>query len=119
MKATIELGGSPRTFHFGIGFLSNALETLGITYEELGVKLSENPFKLIPVLMYEAYAFNKWVEDKENDVSQDDVKRWLVEFTDINDKPILEFLDAFLASRSKHVTQPEEKTPAKGRKGKK
>ena len=77
MKTTLELGGQPRTFHFGAGFLGNCLETLGVGFQELFDLMAKNPYKVVPIMMYESYKFNLWLEDKEPDCSQKDFIRWI------------------------------------------
>ena len=62
MTLTLEMGGSPRTFHFGNGFIGNSLETLGVSVTDLFVKMGANPFRVVPILMFESYKFNRWME---------------------------------------------------------
>ena len=106
MKLTLEMGGQPRTFHFGTGFLGNCLETLGVSFQELFEKMQSNPYKIVPVMMFESYKFNLWMEDKEPDCTQKDFIRWISEEPDTDEGPMNVWVTAYMNSRTKHVQKP-------------
>lgn len=114
MQITLEMGGKPRTFHFGNGFIGNSLERLGVSITELFDKMAENPYKLTPILMYESYKFNLWMQGKEDDVTLEDLIKWTSEVPDTEDGPMNRWMIAFTESRTKHLPK-EEKTSSKGK----
>lgn len=116
MTLTLEMGGSPRTFHFGNGFIGNSLETLGVGLADLFNKMGENPYKIVPMLMYESYKFNLWMQKKPmDDVTVEDFIRWCSEVPDVEDGPMSMWVTAFTDSRTKHLPK-ESKNAQKGKK---
>lgn len=116
MTVTLELGGKPRTFHFGTGFLGNCLEVLGdIGFEELFEKMGKNPFKYVPIMMYESYKFNLWLDDKEPDCTQKDFVKWISLEPDGNDGPMNKWIEAFTESRTKHLPKDAPELKGKGK----
>lgn len=108
-KLTIELGGDPRTFHFGAGFIGNCLEVLGVKYSELFKEMAKNPYKVLPIMMYESYKFNLWLDDKEPDCTHKDFVKWISELPDNASGPMTVFMNAFTESRVKHLEKGKEK----------
>ena len=118
MQLSIEMGGKPRTFHFGNGFIGNSLERLGVSVTELFETMGANPYKIVPILMHESYKFNLWMEGKpEDDVTVDDFVRWTSQVPDIEDGPMNKWIIAFTESRTKHL--PKEDPKSSNSKGKK
>lgn len=111
MKVTIEVGGQPRTFHFGNGFMGNCLETFGVTLQEVFEMMAKNPFNVVPKMMWESYKFNLWLEDKEPDIEKTDFLRALAAEPDLENSSINKWIVAFTESRTKHLPKdaPEKK----------
>ena len=110
-KVKITIGKTEFEFHFGLGFFGDLKDNQGIGIEEIQVRLSENPFKLVPVLMLEAAKYS--AKRREAKVS-------FTEFTfvdaidndgGISSPAFIEFLNAFTDSMSKNV--PKEKVTKK------
>jgi hypothetical protein len=109
-KITLNLGGKDREFHFGIGFIGLFLEKSGIQMAEIDTKIKENPFKLIPEMMYYSTLFADKRNNKEVDYDAYDMAEWIDEADGINGKEVIEFTTAFFQSLVKDVpTQPEVK----------
>ena len=116
MTLTLEMGGQPRTFHFGNGFIGNSLETLGVGLADLFNKMGENPYKIVPMLMYESYKFNFWMQEKPmDDVTVDHFIRWCSLAPDDEGGPMNKWILAFTDSRTKHLPKEDVK-PTKGKK---
>lgn len=113
MKTTLELGGQPRTFHFGSGFIGNCLDTIGVDFQGLFDMMRNNPYKVIPIMMFESYKFNLWLEDKEPDCTQKDFIRWISEEPDTDDSAQNKWVNEFMESRTKHLPKDEPVKPGK------
>jgi len=111
------MGGAPQEFHFGIGFLANAVEALGVNAVELQRTINKNPYKAIPILIWES---NKWAHEVKGEACKTtlaQVMDWIDQAggaaaIDDEEGPVFEFIRALGKSRSKHV--PEEE-PAEGK----
>lgn len=53
-KIKLTIDGQELEFYCGLGFLGDLLENQDIIVDEIGLKLSENPFKYVPLFMYES-----------------------------------------------------------------
>lgn len=53
----ISVGDQSIEFRFGLAFVGEYIEKMGMTADEIDEKLEENPFKYVPALMYESYSF--------------------------------------------------------------
>ena len=102
-KITLTINNKKLDFYFGLGFLGNALEDIGIGIDELGVKLTSNPFLYAPKLMYYSLEYGYIRKGKDFNMS-------LESFIDELDKDksfingnIGKFLDAFTKSLTKDV----------------
>jgi len=86
---------------FGLGFLGELLENLDLSVFDIGEKLDKNPFKWIPVLMYESAKYT----NEDLDLTKDE----LINLLDSEDggKAMSEFLGAFVNSLSKDVPKQE------------
>jgi len=110
-KVKITIGKTEFEFHFGLGFFGELKDNQGIGIEEIQVRLSENPFKLVPILMLEAAkysAYRKGAEFKHTEFTFVDA---IDDDGGLNSPAFLEFLNAFTDSMSKDV--PKEKVTKK------
>ena len=94
-------------FHFGIGFLGELLSTLDLGIEELMQEVTKNPFKTIPLIMFESakYGFMRKGEEFTHTVYD------FVDYIDadggIQAKSVEKFLQAFTSSMTKDVPKEE------------
>lgn len=107
-KITLNLGGKERDFHFGIGFIGLFLEKSGIQMDEIDQRLKENPFKLIPEMMYYSTYFADKRLGKEIDYDAYDMAEWIDEAGGINGKEVIEFTTSFFQSLVKDVPEQKE-----------
>ena len=106
----LKINGKEQNLPFGLLFLGECLENLGLDVNQIGVNVSRNPFKWIPTLMYESHKVDSLLNNKEVDFTY----RELIDFLD-NDKEgeikISKYLEAFVKSLNKNV--PKEDIRAK------
>ena len=102
MSKAIEIVVNERTLKcsFGLGFLGECLENLDLSVFEIGEKLDKNPFKWIPVLMFESIKYSGDVDFTIKD---------LIEWLDNEDGKVTmnKFLLAFVDSLKKDVPKQE------------
>lgn len=105
MNITLKISGRDLEFTFGLGFLGELLEETNLSIDEIVEKLNNNPFKMIPTLMFHsakfamerkgiAIDFNAFdmadMIDADGGVQCDNVKMFLKTFTDSMTKDIPE-----------------------------
>jgi hypothetical protein len=106
-QITLNIGGQDRTFYFGLGFLGNLLEKENLTLQELGIKITENPYKWSPLIMHYSLAWGCEREGKTIDVTPLDVSDWLDE-VGLKSDVVTAFDTALIASLTKDVPAQEE-----------
>jgi hypothetical protein len=109
-QITITIGGQNRVFHFGLGFLGNLLETENIAMTDIDIKLAENPFKWIPLIMFHSCAFGFKRRNEFPDFDAFDVAEWIDE-AGMDSDVVISFFTAFKESLTKDV--PEDKSTKK------
>lgn len=100
----LNLGKKDRLFTFGIIFLGEVLERLDTDYNTLLEKVSKNPFKYAPILMYESLRNSYRIEKKDVDFVEDDIVVWLESEELMGIDVMLSFINAFMGTQ-------ENKTP--------
>lgn len=104
----IKLGGKNLGFSFGLGFLGEALEELNLGLDSLMFKISNNPFKYIPELMYLSSKYYYELNGEEFNLTKKDVYSLLEKESEgINSEPSLKFVKALADSITKHVPKTE------------
>jgi len=97
---------------FGLGFLGECLENLNLSVYEIGEKLDKNPFKWIPVLMYESIKYPNGIE-----FTQKELIGFLEDDGAKGTATMAIFLDSFIKSLTKDVPKEEnvvaDKKPSK------
>jgi hypothetical protein len=114
----INLGGKNRTFTFGILFLANALERSEFEdYNDMLLKLSKNPFKYAPIMMYESLV-NTYKKNKQDiDFTETEIQDWLDEDYADGMNAMLLFINVFMGN-TENKTPIEDNKNAKGSKKK-
>jgi hypothetical protein len=112
-KLTLTINNEKLDFRFGLGFLGKALEELKIGIDEIGEKLSSNPFMYAPKLMYFSMEY-AMLRDGKADVKDYDA------FVDSLDADgsfangnVEKFLNAFTTSLTKDVPKQKESNTKK------
>jgi len=97
-------------FTFGLGFLGEVLEFLDMSMSELGEKVTKNPYKYIPILVYHSAKYALDLEGKEADFTQKDVIEWIEKDGGINfgNKFYMRFQEKFIESLTKDIPKNEE-----------
>lgn len=116
MKQYLELhlGGQKRVFTFGILFLANALERVEFEdYNDMLLKLSKNPFRYAPIMMFESLVNTYNKNKQEIDFKESDIQDWLDEDYAKGMNDMLLFINVFMGNT-------DNKTPIEdGKKGSK
>ena len=95
----LKLNGKEREFSFGIIFLGEVLERLDLDYNSMLVKVSKNPFKYAPILMYESLK-NTYKKSKlDVDFTEDDIVNWLEKEELMGVDIMLAFINAFMGTQ--------------------
>jgi hypothetical protein len=112
---TYKIKGKPIGFKFGLGFLSRLLEGSGIHASKIGDAIEENPFKVLPVMMYEAHKYNEERAKREFNLTVDDIIDWIDEDGGFNGGLLPSFVEAWKNSMGKDVpdARPEDIETAK------
>lgn len=100
----LKLGGEQRDFSFGIIFLGEVLERLDIDYNTMLNRISKNPFKYSPILMFESLKNTYKKTDKDIDFTENELVEWLEKEDNLGVDEMLKFINAFMGSQ-------ENKTP--------
>lgn len=113
-RITIEVDGTPRPFHFGVGFVGAILDTMNIGFDEFQIKVAQNPFSMVPLMMHESHKLACLLDETEPTLTRFDVIRFIDANGGIAGEPVAKFLQGFRASQTRDV--PAKKTRPKARK---
>ena len=113
----LEIGGEKRGFRLGLGFLGGLLEDMDIGMTELSNKLSKNPFKTIPLMMYHSAICDLERKGEPVDFTKFDIIDWIEELEGgFENKVVVDFLNAFTKSMTKDIPKEEKSDKKKVRK---
>lgn len=99
----LNIGGQERTFYFGLGFLGNLIEKSGVGMNEIDTKISENPFKWIPEIMYHSLVFGFIRKNETLTFDAFDIAEWIDEDGGFECESVKAFFEAFKQSLVKDV----------------
>ena len=109
-KINLFIGGQYRDFYFGLGFLGNLIEKSGVGMHEIDAKISENPFKWMPEIMFHSVAFGFIRKNETIPFTAFDVTDWIDADGGFDSKVVIDFFAAFRQSLVKDVPiQPDTK----------
>lgn len=92
----LKIGGKEYLFTLGLGFLGEVRELTGVEIDEIHLKVTDNPLKWLPLLMYCSYKYTMYLDGIDEDFSRRDMINSLDKEKDgINCKQSLSFLTAF------------------------
>ena len=112
MKIDLKIKDRNISFWFGLGFLGELLDNQKLSVEDIFEKLQSNPFKIVPIMMYESAKYGFTREGKEIDFNLFELTDWISEEGIGSNNKITEgFLFAFNDSMTKNV--PESKDESK------
>ena len=107
-KFELTVNGKPISFHIGLGFLGEYQYKNDITIDEVISRVSTNPWKFIPDMMYESAKYRAKRDNKELDFNVNDLLDDIDDDGGFNCKGFRKFLELFIASLSDNVPQEEE-----------
>ncbi len=107
-KVKIIIGKKPFDFHFGLGFFGELKDNQGIGIEDIEIRLKENPFKLVPVLMLEAAKYSAKRRGTEVNFTEYTFVDAIDDDGGVSSESFLDFLTAFTDSMTKDVPQEKE-----------
>jgi hypothetical protein len=94
----LKLNKKQRTFTFGLIYLGEVLERLDIDYNSLLNKVSKNPFKYAPILMFESLRNTYRINKESVDFTEDDLVNWLEKEDLLGVDLMLKFVHAFMGT---------------------
>ena len=104
----IEIGGKKRGCKLGLGFLGEVIETEKVEVTELMDKLTKNPWRTIPLIMFHSMAYNLKRKGEEVTFNLGDVADWIEEEKDgFSSEVVSSFLTAFTESVTKDIPKEE------------
>jgi len=104
-KIALKINQRELDFTFGLGFLGEALEVLDTDIEGVLLKVNKNPFKTVPILMFQSAKYSLELDGKEVDFTLADMVEWIEKdgaLTDKN-KSVISFLSSFTNSLLKDI----------------
>ena len=105
----LKIDGKDYVFTFGLGYLGELLEFTGFPLDELYSKILKNPYKWLPIAMFESAKFSKELEGEEIDFTANSILEGLSkENGAINCDQSFKFMRAFNESMIKNVPVDEE-----------
>ena len=113
-KIIIEVDGTPRPFHFGVGFIGRILDALDTDIVGFKTEMGKNPFRIIPLMMFESHVLACWLDDTEPTLTRADIIRFMDKDGGIPGPNVQKFLTAFGESQNRDV--PEKKARPKAKK---
>ncbi len=106
-KITLDVLGKT-DFSFGLGFLGDLLDETNLTIDGIIDKLNKNPFKMIPVLMYQSAKYAAMRKGDDLLFKQYELMDWIDENGGVQNDGIVKFMDAFTKSLTKDVPKEKE-----------
>lgn len=106
---TLKIADRELEFSFGLGFLGELFDETGLDIHEVAKKVTTNPFKMVPLLMYYSSAYALRRAGKEVDYTVYDFIDWLDESGGIGNPNTNVFLKAFTQSMIKNVPKDNSK----------
>ncbi len=107
-QVTLKIKGKNYIFPYGLYFLGECLENLGLSPVEIGDKLDQNSFKWIPRLMHESHKIQCDIEGKEVDFTIFELVETLDNKT--GKANLAKFYSAFIKSLMENVPREESTT---------
>lgn len=114
MNFTLNLDGKEYRCTLGLAFLGEALEETGLTVEQLGRKIVENPFRYIPTVIYLSVKTRTWL-DQSQGLNVPDFDHTLLEFVNaieaeggLQSPNVVKFLERFKDSLEKNIPRAPE-----------
>ncbi len=114
------LGGKEFKFWLGLGFLSSFLKESKTTLETFNTALGENPFELVPLMVYCSIKYGYDRVGADLDFTKFEVVEWIDDEGGVASEFVEKFLKHFTAAmadpnESKEVSKGKEKPALNGK----
>lgn len=106
-RIIIEMEGTPRPFHFGIGFIGGVLNALDIPFEKFKEAIDRNPFTSIPLMMHESHKLACLIDKTECKLTLGDFYQFIDATGGIGGDPVQTFLAGWRESQSKDAPKQD------------
>lgn len=93
--------------HFGLGFLGEVIDVLDVDYGEFLAKYEKNPFKYVPLVMYQSIKYSTEMEGEKLGFEHKDLINWIDENGGLTNQEMIDFSQAFIKSLTKNVPKEE------------
>jgi hypothetical protein len=104
-----KIGGKPRGFKLGLGFLGDVLNHYDTDLQGFGRMAVRNPFSLTPAILYYAHKHECIRKGKPIDFELHDVEDWIEEMPKTLSNPDIEkLMILMMESIKKHLPQLDE-----------
>lgn len=110
-RITIEVGGTPRPFHFGVGFIGRMLDALDTDLKGFQTAVAKNPFKVVPMMMLESHKLAAYLDDAEPALTKVDILKFMDADGGIPGPNVQKFLNAFSESQNRDTPPPKKARP--------
>ena len=110
-EVKLELNGKTYNLPFGLGFLGECLENLGMDVHQIGQKLDDNPFMWIPKMILESHKYECLLNDTKPEFTYRELVEWLD--NPEGQKKMNSYLIAFVEGLSKNLPKSDAKGGAK------
>ncbi len=105
----IEIGGKVRAFRFGLKAIGDMQHDLGLSLIQLGRELIDNPFRVVPSILYHGHKYETQRRKQQVDFTSDDFSEWLEDFDGTYAHPkINDVLQVFVDSTAKYIPKPDQ-----------
>lgn len=108
MNITLKINGRDLEFTFGLGFLGELLDETNLSIDEIVEQLNRNPFKMIPLLMFQSASFALKRKGEEVDFTSYDMADWLDAEGGVSNGKVKRFLDTFTESMTKDIPKNDQ-----------
>jgi len=116
-EKALTANGKEVIFNFGLGALGLYFDNVkkdGVTLDTLSDKMSENPFSVVPKLMYFTAAYGYIKKGEKVPFTVYDVADWIDEDGGISGTLFSEFIDAFSNSLTQGAPKPKVDPETRG-----
>ncbi len=107
MDIALNIGNKKLNCSLGLGFLGELLDATDMGIEEIGEKMQKNPFKLIPLMIYNSAKYAAELDGKEFDMTLRDVVQLLDANGGLGNKEVVRFIQKWTESMTKDVPDEE------------
>lgn len=113
MDITLKIGNKELRCSLGLSFLGELIDVTDLSIDEIGAKITKNPFKLIPIMLYVSHRTACDLEGAEADIDLKGVISLLEKNGGISNAEVNRFLSSWTKSMTEGVPEVESDGEAK------